>query len=599
MVADRGQPSRLRHALQLVLMRVLQGLAWVLVLLACAAAVRAQNLPDAGSIQRDIERQRQVRPPVPAPQAVPAAPAAPGRADEMQFQIRAFLIQGVSLIPEAEVQRALLPWLGRPIRFSDLEKAKQAIADLYQRHGWLARPQIPEQELHDNGDLTINVIEAKFGAIRIDHETPESAGQPAWQFNRERIQKTFTARQKTGELLYVPHIERAISLLNDTPGLGVSANLTAGETAGASDVVVSPLFKRHFSGTLTRDNAGSRSTGAVKDTVSLSLDNPEGLGDQFGLSLMRSQGVDYSRFGYTHPLGYDGARMGFNFSNMRYRVIYPMSPSNPSYPRGTADTQGLSLSWPALRSPGHNVYLSGSYDRKHFVNEIYNPDSANIQSLSDKRVDVVNFSVNGDLTDGWGQGGMTLWNLGWTRGRANLGANAQNLQQDQQGPQTQGYFERFSLGLSRLQRLTPTNTLWLNLQGQRANKNLDSSEKFTLGGSQGVRGYPSAEATGDHGWLFSLETRQVLTPQWQWVTFYDHGQIRVNHRGYAGANGPTHVSLKSWGTSLNWTLPGRVIARMTWSRRIGQNPLANPQTGLDSDGSLVRNRFWLNLTALF
>jgi hemolysin activation/secretion protein len=194
---------------------------------------------------------------------------------------------------------------------------------------------------------------------------------------------------------------------------------------------------------------------------------------------------------------------------------------------------------------------------------------------------------------------MTQWSLGWARGRVNLGANAQNLQQDQQGPQTQGYYERLSLSLSRLQRLSATHTLWANLQGQRSNKNLDSSEEFTLGGSQGVRAYPSAEGTGDHGWLLTLEARQVLTPQWQWITFYDHGQITVNHQSFPGANGPTHASLKGWGTGVSWSLPGRLLARATWSRRIGDNPLANAKTGLDGDGSLVRDRVWLSLTALF
>lgn len=598
MLAEWGQPSLLRFVLQLAFTRVHSGLALSFALLAMNAGVHAQNLPDAGSIQREIERQQQTRPPVPAPQAVPAAPAVAPTPDDERFTIRAFVIQGVTLIPQAEVQRVLTPWLGRPIQFSDLEQAKQAIADLYQKRGWFARPQIPEQEFQDDGDLIINVIEGRLGAVRIEKEAPNEEGQE-WQPNRKRMLNTFTARQKAGEPLYMPYVERAISLLNETPGMVINASLTSGEAPGASDVLVTPQLGSLWNGSLTRDNAGSRSTGSVKDTLSVNLNNPEGPGDQFALAFMRSKGVNYKRLGYTLPVAYDGARLGLNVSSMRYRVLFPMSESDSSFPRGSSAVQGLSLSWPALRSATQNIDLSASYDRKHFVNELYDPENTNIQPLSDKRIHVVNASLSGDYSDAWGQGGITQWRLGWDLGHVDLSGNLQNQQQDQQGPQTQGYYERLSISLSRLQRVTATNTLWLNLQGQRSNKNLDSSEEFSLGGSQGVRAYPSAEASGDYGWLLTLEARQVLTPQWQWVIFYDHGEVRVNHQSYAGADGPTRLGLQGWGTSLSWSLPGRMIARMTWSRRIGDRPRGNAQTGLDSDGSLVLNRFWLSLTALF
>jgi len=596
MAAIWGLPKAWRHAFTRTSATHL-GVCGLLAWLACALSAHAQTLPDAGAIQREIERQQPMRPPATAPQAPPVMPAAEPRPDEMQFQIKAFALQGVTLLQQSEVQAVLQPWLGRPIQFSDLERAKQAIADLYQSQGWFARPQIPEQELQDDGEITLHVIEGRLGAVRTEHEA--LAPEAAQRIDRERIVRTFTARQQVGEHLYMPHIERAISLLNDTPGMGVSATLATGDAPAASDIVVTPMARSLFSGSATLDNAGSRSTGAQKATVAMSLDNPAGWGDQTALNLMASEGVRYGRVAYSLPLGYDGVRLGLNASSMRYHVIFPMSESNPSYPRGTADTQGLSLSWPALRSGANNIYLSGTLDQKHFVNEIYNPDTANINQLSNKRLGVGGVSASGDHSDAWGEGGMTQWSLGWVRGHVNLWANLQNQQQDQQGPGTQGHYEKFSVSLSRLQRLSASHTLWLSLQGQRSDKNLDSSEKFSLGGAQGVRGFPSAEGSGDHGWLATLESRRLLSAQWQWTLFYDHGQITVNHRPYVGANGPSHVALRSWGTSLNYTQPGLGVARLSWARRIHTSPLANEKTGLDGDGSLLRNRFWFSVTAFF
>lgn len=560
-------------------------------------SVQAQTVsPDAGSIQRDIERQLPTRPP-PVPSRPLVVPEQAPKPDELQFQIKGFVLQGVTLVPLEEAQSVLKPWLGRPIQFSDLDQAKQAIVDLYQRKGWFARPLIPEQELQDDSELRIEVIEGKLGAVRIEGKatTPEAERR----IDPERVLRTFTARQQAGAPLYMPHIERATSLLNDLPGTSVNVTLASGEDPEATDVVVSLQPRDLVTATVSRDNTGSRSTGAVKDTVAMNLDSPYGWGDQTSLNLMRSKGVEYGRLAYTLPVGYDGWRVGVNASAMNYHVIFPMSDSNPSYPRGVAYTQGMSLSSALLRSAQHNLNLQIAYDQKHFVNEIFNPDTAFINSLSDKRVGVSSLSLTGDHSDDWMEGGVTQWSVGALGGRVDLSANTQNFQQDQQGPQTQGVYNKLNLSLSRLQRLSTTQSLWLSLQRQMANRNLDSSEKFTLGGSQGVRAYPSAEGTGDHGWLFTMESRQVVSPQWQWVAFIDYGQIRVNHENYVGYNGPDNVDLKGAGLSASYSVPGVAVARLTWSRRMGENPLANAKTGLDTDGSFIKHRLWLTVSGFF
>jgi hemolysin activation/secretion protein len=60
-------------------------------------------------------------------------------------------------------------------------------------------------------------------------------------------------------------------------------------------------------------------------------------------------------------------------------------------------------------------------------------------------------------------------------------------------------------------------TLYASFSGQRASKNLDSSEEFFLGGPNGVRAYPQGEGAGDEGWLSRLELRHGAGP---------HGRFR-------------------------------------------------------------------------
>ena len=72
---------------------------------------------------------------------------------------------------------------------------------------------------------------------------------------------------------------------------------------------------------------------------------------------------------------------------------------------------------------------------------------------------------------------------------------------------------------------------------QGASKNLDSSEKFVLGGISGIRAYPQGDAAGDQGWLANLELRYAFVPGRQGSLFYDAGGVGINRQAFiAGSN---------------------------------------------------------------
>jgi hemolysin activation/secretion protein len=193
-----------------------------------------------------------------------------------------------------------------------------------------------------------------------------------------------------------------------------------------------------------------------------------------------------------------------------------------------------------------------------------------------------------------------LWGVNVGSGRVNLSANAASLAADQAGPRTAGAYTRLSWNLARLQSLSQRSSLWLSGSGQVARSNLDSAEKFGLGGANGVRAYPSLEGSGDSGWLATAEWRYGMRDDLQWGAFYDHGEVRVSHdSSYAGAPAINQLVLKGAGVGLNWSAFGRYTVRARVAQRIGGNPLASPTTGNDSDGSLRRTRVWLALVASF
>ncbi|MEI7432091.1 MAG: ShlB/FhaC/HecB family hemolysin secretion/activation protein [Betaproteobacteria bacterium] len=561
-------------------------LQWCLVALLQAgfsAATLAQTIPDAGSLLREIERQpRQL--PKPGPQAVPQAPLVES-ADTVRVTVKAFKLTGNTLIAEPELQAVLSPWVGKEVSFVELQKAANALAEAYRKRGWFVRPQLPAQDV-SSGVILINILEGRLGEVRIDD------GGMELRLERAMVSDTMTARQQPGDPLNLDYLERSSNILNDTPGVAVATILTTGKTLAESDAVIKVQDKPLFTGTAQIDNTGSRSTGDQKLSLSATLDNPGGKGDQLSANANVSEGSTYLKLAYSLAVGNDGLRVGVNASALQYKLVGADFAALKS--KGDAQTVGVNTSYPILRSGTRNISIAGALDRKSYYNE------ANSVATSTKLIHVGLVSLTGDLLDGLGAGGMTLWGVNLTTGNVDLSGNTVNQSSDKNGPRTAGSYQKLGGNLARLQRLSDQVTLWAAVNGQVAGKNLDSSEKLSLGGPSGVRAYPVLEGIGDDGYVATLESRYNATSEVQLTAFYDYGSIRRDHNAnYIGALNPETAALQGAGVGVNWTKAGSFAVRASVARRIGDNPLRSTQTGKDQDGSLDRTRLWLTAVAFF
>lgn len=581
--------------------RVVSALAGAACLSASAPlwAVQEGVVPDAGALMRGTQQLENFNAPLPT---LPERQKRQLRSKEGQqtFVVKRFRITGATLVPTREIQNTLEPWLDTEITFADLEDALQAIADLYQKHGWYARPQLPEQDLVD-GVVTIQIIEGKLGDVKVD----ESAGA---RISGNRIVKTITARQDIGAPLSLKDMERALSILNDTPGISVSTAMAPGATAETTDLIVKVDPKRWWGGNASLDNFGARSTGYGRLSLNGNADNPLGLGDQITMNYVGSLGTQFGRIGYMLPIGYDGLRFGVNYSALGYHTIdsfgYPVKQF------GTAQIGELIATYPLLRSASGNINTAITYDKKRYYNAsqnisgqpLDNINSPNAQpgqivQIGDKNINVGTWSLNGDHYDSLLGGGAFYWGSNLSIGNLDLTSSpAIAVLTDQNGLNAAGQYTKYTGNLSRLHRVTDTTMLWLSWQGQVASKNLDSSEDFSLGGPQGVRAYPNYEAQGDQGWLGTLEGRRMFGDKWQGTAFFDAGRIMVNRFTWTNSFSPNMYNLYGAGLGVNYTLPGKMVGKMMVSHRIGSNPGANPTNGSDNDGTHLPWRFWLTVS---
>lgn len=539
------------------------------------ALSHAQSLPDAGALQQQIERDRKTLLPKSIPSEAPALPQVAKEKSGAVISVTSFQFTGNTLLSKERLESAVAPYLNKAMDLQELQKATAAVADAYRDAGWIVRAYLPTQEIVD-GIVVIRVIEAVFGNIRRD-------GQDATRIPESQVIRLIETQQKPGTPLSIKALDRGLLLADDLPGVSVNGALKAGANERETDLILKLSNDAAVIGEVAADNYGSRSTGINRLTANLNINSALGKGDLLIADAILTEGSEYLRLAATMPIGSDGWRTGINASFLSYKLI--TSEFAALNAKGWSNTYGAEATYPIIRSRLRNLYFSANIDQRSYENEFLDITSSRYSAKT------LTLGLNGNAFDKLAGGGATSAALALVSGSLNLDGSP-NQAADANTTRTAGDFQKIRYSVSRQQTLSDRLVGFAGLSGQWAGKNLDSSEKFYLGGASGVRAYPTGEGGGTLGNLLNLELRWRLKQDYTLTGFYDYGRISINSdNNFNGAPDLNSYSLKGAGLSLAWQ-SGNTSLKAAWSHRIGDNP--NPtNTGTDQDGSLIKNRYWL------
>ena len=509
------------------------------------------------------------------PAAVPAPPPVP--------TVKRFDITGHSVYSSARLESYLAAWIGQPINIPSLERAVEAISTLYRRDGWLAKVELPSQDLTE-GTVKIKVIEAVLSGVDVQTSL-QAAVKP-------EIPREFVVHATPlNEPISLKNLERAGQLINELPGVESNLSLRPGNLPGETEAVITVADAKPHEGSVLVDNGGSNSTGTLRATGQATLKGLLQRGDLTTVQWTKSQGLNSGRISYSEPLGASGLRGGIFASVSRYQLALPEFSSIHAH--GPSNSVGLELMYPWLRNATSSINATASLEKKRFTNH------ANEIVASDYRSDVLTTGLNGQFQDPLQGSNSVSYQL--SLGYLNL-TGSPNETSDASGAQTAGMFNKTRAQWIRQQKISDVDVFQFNWQGQWASKNLDGSEKIFLGGPQGVRAYPVNEGGASAGHVLNLEWfRQVQWDDHQPLTlsvFKDVGYATVNKYTW-GTESLNKYALRghglSIGTAINTGL-GQSQLKLTWAKRLGLSPVANSTTGLDQDGTLSINRFWLTFS---
>lgn len=509
--------------------------------------------PDAGILLQDIRPLPAVR--ENASGVLPEAAARPAARldDKVPVAVRGFRLMGASAFAESDLQALVGGGVGQTLTLAKIHALAQNITAHYRQAGYpLARAYLPAQEIRD-GIVDIAILEGRLGQRSVSNQS---------RLNDNRV-AAYLDDLREGEAVQGEVLERKLLLLSDLPGVDVKSTLKPGASVGTTDLDIRLSEKSPYAGSLELDNYGNRYTGAWRLGGSFTAGNLTGLGDSLALRALHAEGMDYGRLAWQLPVGSAGTQAGAAWSQMRYRLGKDFANLDA---HGTADIASLYLLHPFVRSRSSNVNGQLQYEHKQLADDI---DSSATQTR--KHIELWTLGLSGDRVDGWFGGGQSQASLNYAFGQLHL--DDASLALDQAGHETAGHYSKWNLAASRQQRLADDWSLAAGLRAQWAGKNLDSSEKMSLGGPQGVRAYPQGEANCDDAWQASLDLRYRLLGNWQASLFYDAGAGRANHQPLA-ADGNNHRRLAGHGLGLTYA-DGDLQVQATLAWRDGTAPTSD------------------------
>jgi len=179
------------------------------------------------------------------------------------FDILEFDVDGNSVLAPRDIERAVYPFLGEKKHFADVEGARKALEELYQKLGYqTVFVEIPEQQVV-GGVIRLHVAQGEIGRVRVTGTRYYSLGEI----------RTRVAEFSPGSVPDFNVMQEQLAQVNKLPDRQVAPILTPGRVPGTVDVELSVKDNLPLHGDVSLDNYASPFTTALRANAALHYDN--------------------------------------------------------------------------------------------------------------------------------------------------------------------------------------------------------------------------------------------------------------------------------------------------------------------------------------
>lgn len=438
--------------------------------------------------------------------ASPAAPPAAAPAAKL-FPVLEYQIDGNTVLPVEDVERAVMPWLGETRTIKDIEGARGQLEQVYHDRGYkTVIVNIPQQKIVD-GVVRLHVTEAPVGNLRINGSRYHSL---------DAIRSELPQLDE-GSIPDFNAVQKELGNVNRSQDMRVTPVLKASSEPGHVDVDLQVQDKLPVHATIELDNRFIANTTHLRATGEVRYDNlfqsNQSLDIQYQVAPERASDAQVYSLSYVIPT--DSNVVGAFYAIHNDSNIAAVGDVNV-IGKGNIFGARLIVSLPTPdRSFFHN--FTGGIDYKDLQQNIaLNTSAGTITSPTKYPSFTAQYTATwlGKASDkglpAATTGGVsnTVLDAGINFLIRGVGTNRQEFA-DRRAGAGPSYFV-FHPGLERQQLLPWHWSLVARVEGQIANGPLLNSEEYSAGGADTVRGYVESERLADEGVRGSFELR---TPQ--------------------------------------------------------------------------------------
>lgn len=451
--------------------------------------------------------------------ALDAAGGTDAASEPVPFDVLEFEVEGNTVLPEIDIERAVYPFLGPGRGLEAVEAAVEALEQAYRNAGYLTVfVDIPEQKV-DTGLVKLRVTEGRVERLKVSGTRYYAAGEI-----RRRLPSL-----AEGGVPWFPAMQKELGTYNRQPGRSLTPLLRAGRTPGTVEVELRATEQSPFHGGIEVNNRQTPNTTELRIQGSLRYDNlfqrDHSLAVQYQTAPLDRNEVRVISGTYVAPL----PKSGHILAVYAVRSRSDIAAVGDIRVAGNANIFGARYIVPVRGTERFNHSVTFGLDRKDFgesvtlvgADTLNNPISYSPLSLGYAA------SVNG--AKGVTRAGVTATSVP----RGFLGNDGREFALKRF--RATANFLAVRADVSREQRIAGDASWFLRLGGQLASGPLIATEGYFAGGFDSVRGYLESERVGDNGVFGSIELRtpnygSEESPRLQDLTgfaFVDAAQLRL------------------------------------------------------------------------
>lgn len=490
--------------------------------------------------QRQREREREATQPpaqIEVPRAVaPDAPVESITETSATFDIRRIVVDGNTVLPDAEVEAITAPFLGHPLGTNRINLLLRRFTEAFVARGYITtRAYLGEQNLA-SGVLVVTVVTGRIESLQLNGKNlrPGPMGLfdtvgggwvtdagTAWQF------------PGPGDTLRLPDLEQGVDQINRLRRNRAEMQILPGQTPGGSIVALNNTPGDRFRFSAGADNYGSRVTGIARTRLGLDADNALGLQESLSASYVGTTDTNAAVASAAIPFGYNT----FSYTASLSEYQNTIGDTALLYGRSMGHTFGWNRVLTRSQSGRQAVDLTLTWRKSERDINNLELDPQRLSILRAAWSGLWRFAANG-------QQAYATAEAGYSRGLTSLHAtrDPSDIRTDEAHAQFNKLDANVTMQLPLPRVIDAAAFVWrAQLVGQWTNVALFGSEQIYAGGMGTVRGFREGVIAGDRGaylrnelawgnvptlWGVRMEpylfldggqTQYVATHQWQAV----------------------------------------------------------------------------------